>query len=345
MKKKYINLTFELKEFIRSRRMSDGERLLPEKKLAEMFRVNHITLRKSLAVLESEGLIYKIASKGSFIGKAPRKTTKSNLIGLLIPEKDPFFFDVLIALEKHLALFNCALVLQVSQRSPARESEALKYFVDQGVDGIIAVPNRDCAELYRQLKTPIVFFDNMIGGVNIPYVLNDDFQAAGKVIEYLLSMGHRRIAYIGGQGDHSSTQRCRGYLETLKKHNIPIRNEYIHSREYSREWGYSAGEKLLTLPETPSAIFCGNDSIASGLLRYLMIRGIKCPGKISVIGCCNAPFSEDIGLSTIDQDTDSLAKMLWQTLQSSINGMPTTPVVLMPSRLVIRRTTGVLQKI
>jgi len=340
MKKKYIDLTFKLKEFIRSRKMSDGERLLPEKKLAEMLQVNHVTLRKALAVLETEGLIHKIASKGNFIGKAPHKTAKTNLIGLLIPEKDPFFFDILIALEKHLSLFNCGLVLQVSQRIPAREAEALKYFIDQGVDGIIAVPNRECAELYRQLKTPTVFFDNMIDGIHIPYVLNDDFKAAESVIEYLLSMGHRRIAYIGGQGDHSSTQRCRGYLATLKKHKLPINDNYIYSCEYSREWGYSAGEKLLALPEAPSAIFCGNDSIASGLLRYLMTCGVKCPEQISVIGCCNAPFSEDIGLSTVDQDTDNLVKMLWQTLQSIINGMPTTPVVLMPSRLIIRRTTG-----
>ena len=341
MQKKYIDLSLKLKEFIRSRKMRDGERLLPEKKLAKIFQVNHLTLRKALAALEEEGLLHKIASKGNFIGKSPQKTAKSNLIGLLIPEKDPFFFDIIIALEKHLSLFNCGLVLQVSQRIPAREAEILKYFAARGVDGIIAVPSRECADLYRQLKTPTVFFDNMIDGVQIPYVLNDDFQAAVDVIEYLLSMGHRRIAYIGGEGNHSSTQRCRGYLATLKKHKIPINDEYIYSHEYSREWGYSAGEKLLALPETPTAIFCGNDSIASGLLRYLMNCGIKCPEQISVIGCCNAPFSEDIGLSTVDQDTGNLAKMLWQTLQSTISGTPASPVVLMPSRLIIRRTTGI----
>ena len=108
--------------------MRDGERLLPEKKLAKMFHVNHLTLRKALAALEEEGLLHKIASKGNFIGKAPQKNSKSNLIGLLIPEKDPFFFDIIIALEKHLSLFNCGLVLQVSQRIPAREAEILKYF-------------------------------------------------------------------------------------------------------------------------------------------------------------------------------------------------------------------------
>ena len=342
MKKIYINLAADLKNFIHDHKMNDGERLLPEKKLAEIFQVNHVTLRKALALLESEGLIHKIPSRGNFIGKAPEANSQKGLIGILIPEKDPFFFDILIALEKHLALFNYGLVLQVSQRSPSREAEALKYFISQGVDGIIAVPNRNCGELYRQLQVPTVFFDNMIDGVNIPYVLNDDFQAAISVVEYLLSMGHRRIAYIGGLSDHSSTQRCRGYLATLKKHSIPVKNEYIYSREYSREWGYYSGEKLLALPIAPSAIFCGNDSIASGLLRCLMTRGVKCPEQISVIGCCNAPFSEDIGLSTVDQDTANLARMLWQTLQSLINGTLAPPVILMPSRLVIRRTTGAL---
>ena len=346
MRKIYIDLADKLKNYIRIYNFKDGQRLSSEKKLAEEFGVNHLTVRKALALLEDENIIHKIPSKGSFVGKAPLSKHRNKLIGLLIPEKDPFFFDILIALEKHLALFNYGLIVQVSQRIPARETETLKFFATHDVDGIIAVPNRECAKLYKKLEIPTVFFDNMIDKLNIPYVLNDDFRAASDVVEYLISLGHRRIAHIGGHGDHSSLQRQRGYVTALMKHNIEIKENYIFSREYSREWGYAAGEELLSLPEDqiPTAVFCGNDSIASGFLRCLMTRNIPCPEQISVIGCCNAPFSEDIGLSTVDQDTENLTRMLWQTLQALINGNPAAPLVLMPSRLVIRRTTGAVNK-
>jgi LacI family transcriptional regulator len=341
MKKKYIELAEQIKEFILSRNLTEGERLPSEKNLAEIFIANHVTIRKALAVLEAEGVIHKIPSRGNFVGKGRLKKNRSGLIGVLIPEKDPFFFDMLTALESRLNMFGYAPVLQISQRSPAREIEAMKKFAALGVEGIIATPNKECRELYLDPDIPLIFFDNMIDGAGVPYVLNDDFQAAISAVEHLISLGHSRIAYIGGFGDHSSTQRHNGYRAALKKHAVAIRPEFICPREYSREWGYSAARELFEHDTVPTAVFCGNDSIAAGLLRYLMTHGIQCPGRVSVIGCCNAPFSEDIGLTTVDQQTEKLAETLWQILHTVINGGTAPPAVLMPSRLLLRRTTGV----
>ena len=338
--KKYLVAADKIAELISTKNLVVGDRLPSEKTLAEEFEINHITLRKGMEVLAKKELIHTIPSLGSFVGKSPVRKKLSNLAGILIPEHEPFFFDVITALENRLALFDYSLLIHISNRSPLREEMALNSFLKKNVDGIIAAPNRECIELYRKIECPVVFFDNLIAGLKVPYVVNDDFQAACSAIEHLVSLGHCRIAYVGGQGDHSSCQRHNGYQTVLKKYGLENNPEYIKQQEYSRQWGYTAAEALMRLKIPPTAVFCGNDSIASGLLRYLMIYGIKCPEQLSVIGCCNAPFSEDIGLSTVDQQPAQLAECIWNSLQAAISGKKVPAAVMIPSRVIIRRTTA-----
>ena len=340
MQKKYPDAANAITAYIRNNRLRDGDRLPGEKPLAEMLGLNHITIRKALSVLAENGLIHTLPCRGNFVGKIPAKPQRTRLVGLLVPDPDSFFYDTVAALEYLMAMFDYSPLIHYTRRSLLREESAINSMLRRQVEGIIAVPCRECAEIYAKVELPLIFFDNLIEGLDVPYVINDDFQAGFSAAEHLISLGHRRIAHLGGNDVHSTFQRLNGYRAAMDKHHIPVVPEYLASREYSREWGYTAAETLFRLPEPPTAIFCGNDSIASGLLRYLLTYNIDCPGQVSVIGCCNAPFSEDIGLSTVDQQTSRLAECLWNSLYAAMTGKELPPATIIPARLIIRRTTA-----
>ena len=341
MKKKYPEAVNAIDRYIREHALLDGDRLPAEKRLAEVLGLNHITVRKALSILAGEEKVHTVPCRGNFVGKAAVRSSRTRLVGLLVPDPDSFFYDIIAALEYRISMFDYSPLIHFSRRSRLREESALNSMCRRKVEGIIAVPDRNCADLYAQLKIPLIFFDNMIEGLNIPYVINDDFQAALSATEHLISLGHRRIAHLGGNEVHSSFQRLNGFRTALERHAIPIAPELILSREYSREWGYTAAETLFRSPHPPTAVFCGNDSIASGLLRYLLTYGIACPQEVSVIGCCNAPFSEDIGLTTVDQQTSQLAECLWNSLYTAMTGKQLPPAIIIPSRLLLRRTTAI----
>jgi len=338
--KRYPDAAAAIADYIKDNKLKNNERLPAEKQLAELLDFNHVTIRKGLALLAESGKIHTVPCRGNFVGKGTPAVNRSRLIGILVPDPDSFFYDIIAELEYRMAMFDYSPVIHYTRRSTMREESALNSLVSRGVEGIIAVPGKECRELYRQLELPLVFFDDFLEGENIPYIINDDFQSAFVAVEHLVTLGHRRIAYVGGNDVHSAKQRYNGYCAALEKHQIKSDPAMILQREYSREWGYAAAECLFRGTSLPTAVFCGNDSIASGLLRYLLNYNILCPETVSVIGCCNAPFSEDIGLSTVDQQNSKLAESLWDNLYSLIRGNQVAPVIVMPSRLLLRRTTG-----
>ena len=119
-----------------------------------------------------------------------------------------------------------------------------------------------------------------------------------------------------------------------------VPDSHIKCREYSRQWGYYAARELFADEPFPTAIFCGNDTIASGVLRHLRNRGIACPAQVSVLGFSNSELSIDLELSSVDQPRADIAKAVWSNLQSRMKSEePPLETKLMTS-LVVRKSTA-----
>jgi DNA-binding LacI/PurR family transcriptional regulator len=326
--------------------LRDGEKLPSEKNLAEVFQVNHLTIRRALALLEGKGEVHKVPSKGNFVGKASKMDTGSGLIGVLYPEDETFYYEILSGLESRMALAGYSPVVHISRWSPEREKNILEKFARLKVEGIIAVPNVECAALYRPLKIPVVFFDTYISSLDIPYVITDDTDGALMAVEHLVSLGHKRIAYVGSVHEKTSESRKAAYLEVLARHGIPLRPEFCLEKEYSREWGYNAAGQLLETLQanSPTALFCGNDAIASGVMSYLNSRHIKVPAQVSVLGFGNVGYSEVLGLSTVDQPRSRITNAVWKNMRGLLAGQSTTGGTVIPPSLIIRKTTAAVKK-
>jgi LacI family transcriptional regulator len=159
-------------------------------------------------------------------------------------------------------------------------------------------------------------------------------------MEHLISLGHRRIGFIGGRPDlQSAVRRLKGYEDALRQANIPLAPELIQVGDYSTETGFICAQGLLNLPEPPTAIFAANDQSAIGAIEAAHAAGLRIPDHLSVVGFDNIPEAAFMrpALTTVDQSIDKMGRVATKMLIGLIQGEKlASNLYKMPTRLVVR---------
>lgn len=337
---KYIGLAGKIRLLIKEHNLKTGDALPSERKLAELFTCNHLTIRKSLHLLENEKIIHKIPSKGNFVGHRSTVSPQKGLLGFIFPDDEIFYYKIFSALETKFSELNLHPIVHLTHNLKDKEEKILDFLENCGANALIAVPNAQCLESYRKLTIPLLFFDLYLKELPVPYVITDDYQGATSATECLLSLGHRKIAYISGTYDFTSKLRRQGYLDTLNKNNINLPPEYIKCQEPTREWGYYAARDLFNSQDAPTAIFCGNDTIAAGVFRYLTSQKISVPEDCSIISFGNTPIAEDLNLASVSQNSSKIIDALGSNLQIILKGDRAPRETLISTNLVLRGSTA-----
>lgn len=338
-KAKYIDVADEVVSYIKKEKLRDGSQLPSEKVLAAEFGVNHLTVRRALDILNRDGMISKIPSRGNFVGKSVSSSAKSRLIGVICQEYNTFFAEILSGLESRMNMFGVSPVVHFTRGSVERERRVIENLVDIGVGGFIAAPSAACAEEYADLRVPSVFFDSYIDNLDTPCVITDDKAGACAAVEHLILMGHESIAFVGAR-DKTSAFRKAGYLDALAKHSLKAAPDFSFEKEYSRQWGFDAAATLVSMRRRPTAVFCANDIIAAGFIGYLTSRSLRIPGDISVVGFGNMSFAEDIGLSSVDQPISLIVENIWKNMQMLRSGEALSGKTVIPTSLIVRRSSA-----
>jgi DNA-binding LacI/PurR family transcriptional regulator len=171
----------------------------------------------------------------------------------------------------------------------------------------------------------------------------DNPAASRQATEHLISLGHRRIAYIGDQfGFQSDTERFAGYRRALEVADIPFLPELITHGDGKAEGGMLAMQKLLALPEPPTAVFCYNDMSALGGLRAIHAHGWRVPQDISVVGFDDlfiASYTSPT-LTTISQPMRQMGRMAMETLIRLFSGMNSETNIKVQGQLITRESTA-----
>ncbi len=142
------------------------------------------------------------------------------------------------------------------------------------------------------LNVPFAVLNRNTSDIGVSCVYANEHKGVLMGMEYLISLGHTRIAHIQGPGDIVSTRlRCSAYLSALKQHNIPFVKEYLKQGNFQPETGLTATEELLALPNPPTAIFAANDLTAVGVLKACAANMKPAPDHISVMGFDDMEFS------------------------------------------------------
>lgn len=172
----------------------------------------------------------------------------------------------------------------------------------------------------------------------------DDINATLEATEYLISLGHRNIAFIGGDKNFQNTKhRLLGYRSALERNRIPVRDCNILFGDYSESAGYQCGSKLLSLEERPTAGFFASDPLAIGCMRYLKESGLKLPEDFAVIGFGDISACQHITptLSTISQPSREAGVVAAGALIQMIeNPLIFSQKIQLKTNLVIRESSG-----
>ncbi|MDE6622537.1 MAG: substrate-binding domain-containing protein, partial [Lachnospiraceae bacterium] len=195
-----------------------------------------------------------------------------------------------------------------------------------------------------QLETttiPTVLFDNYIKkNPNIAYVGTDSFEGIDLAIDHLTALGHTKIALLNGSPDSMVTiNRYDAYVSSMQSHKLALDENLVAHGYYVEE---SAKYHLPALVENgATAILCGNDLLAVGVIRECERLHIKIPQELSVVGFDNLPIAAEISpaLTTINQDRIDLGRNSYAALYWLIAKVPISRSMLRP-RLIVRSSTA-----
>ncbi|WP_443748517.1 LacI family DNA-binding transcriptional regulator [Asticcacaulis solisilvae] len=180
-----------------------------------------------------------------------------------------------------------------------------------------------------------------------PSVNMDDRKAARDVTDYLLSLGHRKIAHIAGHPEHAAAfLRRQGFNEAFDAAGIPRPpKDYTVEGLFNFKSGIEAAEKLLSLKDRPTAIFASNDEMAAATCSVAHKKGLRIPEDLSVVGFDDAPIASAVwpALTTVRQPYLDMAKRTLQILNAAGDTLHRSDVQerhIIPHELVVRESTG-----
>jgi len=175
------------------------------------------------------------------------------------------------------------------RRGRERTSKWARELAASGRRALIAVTSElTSAQLaaLAEANLPLVVIDPLnLPRTRVTSVGSTNFAGGLAATQHLLSLGHRRIAYLGGPATAACNQaRLHGYRAAMEAEGAPVRQEYIQHRRFRYGDGVAAGSAFLALPEPPTAIFAGCDETAFGVMEAARGRGLRVPDDLSVVG-------------------------------------------------------------
>jgi len=297
----------------------------------------------------------RILKKAKEMGYKPNSAAqqlrkgRSNTIGLIIPRINRVFFsNVTNGVETIAKRHGFNVIIYQSNELQSEETSGINTFFENNVAGIImslsseSVPQKTQKNLTSQ-NTPIVMFDRVITDFNINKVINDNYTGAYKAVCHLIEQGYRNIAHFSGPLQLNIYQdRYNGYKKALEDNNIEVNKELVFENILTKEKGKTLAETMLNNKTKCDAIFATSDFSALGAYAFFKNKGISIPSDMGIAGFANEPFTELIGLTSVEQYSIEMGKSAAQLLIEEIeSGEKPNPCkeINIKTELLIRNST------
>ncbi len=274
----------------------------------------------------------------------------SNTLGVVLPHLTGSFFpEVVDSIIEAANKAGYNVLVCPSREDTRQEKQNLELLANAQVAGVLvslASSTQDFShfEPLRAAKLPLVFFDRAAPGLtgnHISSVVLDDYAGAYAVVAHLLAEGYQRIAHFSGpQHVGIYQQRHQGYLQALRDHGQPYREELLYRAEPDQQAGTLGMQQMLRLSLPPDAVFSSNDSATAGAMLVLKQCGLRIPDDVALAGFSNATFTQltEPPLTTVDQCSRQMGQLAVQLLLTLLHPSPSlpppSPVLLTPQLLV-----------
>lgn len=253
-------------------------------------------------VIEESGFVR------SRVRSALRKAS-SGIVDIIVPDLTNLYsVEIVRGVEEVLGPTDLRLALSLMGESFQREQHWLTKVLGGTTDGavlVLAHGQSQHLDTLRRNKIPFVVVDHRGElDVDVPSVGATNWFGGRTAVEYLVSLGHRRVAVISGPGTlRCSLDRLAGYRAALEDAGIPVDPRLIQPGNFTQSSGYEQTCALLDLAEPPTAIFAGSDAQAMGVYSALHARGLAVPTDMSVVGFDDVSIAELVtpALTTVRQ--------------------------------------------
>ncbi len=281
-------------------------------------------------------------------------------VGLVLGDiSNPYSTELARAVRKTLLDRGFSLFICISEHSAKEDIVAFESLVNHSVDGIIiATRSNDGGDKYLrgivESNVPVVVIGRDFQHEDVDFVSPDNLKGGFEATQHLIDLGHRRIGFIGANlKGGSSLKRLQGYLSALKKHNIEIDERLVTGRneDVSEVPGYSTEEigfegmnRLLSLPDPPTAVFARNDFTAIGAMSAINDAGLRIPEDIAIVGFDDISLAIRTSppLTTVRQpmrlEGQLAAEMLLERIESSEKISRRERIL--NCELIVRESTG-----
>ena len=288
-------------------------------------------------------VIDELGYASSMAARSLRSRT-TGVVGLIVPDLWHPFTSLVIRGVNQVVTQGYDLLAYASGRRSIHtlanwEQQLVAQLNGSVTDGIIVVtPN---AATYRT-SFPVVAIDPHQASTDFPAVIATNHQGVLDAMAYLVSLGHRRIGYIGGRTNLQSAQRrLAGYCDGLAHAGIAFDPDLVVTGDYMRGMGVNCAHHLLSLADPPTAIMAASDETAFGVYDAAAARRLCIPDDLSVIGFDNTieSLSMNPPLTTVDQSIEAMGALAAEIVLKLIQGQPLeSRLNKVPTRLLVRQS-------
>lgn len=271
------------------------------------------------------------------------------MVGFIVSDiSNPLHAMLFKAAETHLREHGYSLHLVNTAGNAGREADAIDMMQHGRVDGIImTVSNeRDRRSLDRiaARRVPVVLIDREIK-VDVDTVLADHVSGMEQAVDYLLELGHRRIALITfGDEILPGRERVRGFIKAFKDRGLEPPTDLIRSHKPTADFGFGEASALLQRSDPPTAMIAGGNQFLAGVLKAVQQQRIAVPEQVSLVTCDRTDLAAlyPVPLTVIDRNIDEMGRTAAQLLLDRISGDTDQAAhrVRIPTTLVLGRSTA-----
>jgi LacI family transcriptional regulator len=282
-------------------------------------------------------------------GAASLRHPQSRIVGMVINDlSNPFFAELAIGIERVLRTSGYVPFMANTSESLVRQAEVIRSMYEHGASGIILCPaiDTDAKEVatLSGIGVPIVLAIRRVVGAKVPLVAPDNRAGAEQAVERLTSLGHTRIAFLGGFGPMGVREdRLEGFASALRTAGLTVDPSLIIEAPPTKDGGFAAMSSLLDRPGRPTAALCFNDVVAIGAMYALTRHGLV-PGRdMAVIGFDDTAEARHASpaLTTVSVGVDDLGQRAAQLLLRRIEGTASVAESYIgETLLVIRESCG-----
>ena len=266
-------------------------------------------------------------------------------MGLILPDSiNLYFAEIQNGAEKVAIDQGYTVILCNTEGDPEKERLYVNVLRSKRVDGILFISAGVRPTLELDETCPIVLVDRDLPGPKVDLVTADNYEGGYLAAHHLVSLGHRRIACITGPEEIvPSGRRIAGYRRALEEAGLAYDPQLVEAGDFHAASGRAVTEKLLRLPDPPTAIFAFNDLMAVGAIQAAAEAGRSIPGDLALVGFDDIELASFLQppLTTIRQPKQEMGRLAVELLLSRIHDRSQPPRrITLPVSLILRESSG-----